>query len=65
VPVETMPGWLQGWANVNPVSQTVDAARALALDQPFVSHLFWASLWIVGILAVFVPLAVSRYRKVS
>ncbi len=65
VPVETMPGWLQGWASVNPVSQTVDAARALALGQAFWSHLLIAFAWIVGILAVFVPLAVNRYRKVT
>ena len=33
VPIPTMPGWLQAFANHQPVTQVVDAMRALALGQ--------------------------------
>ena len=63
VPLETMPGWLQVWAEHQPVSVTASAVRALVLGGPTAS-LVWQSLaWCVGILAVFAPLAVRRYRR--
>jgi ABC transporter DrrB family efflux protein len=65
VPVETLPGWLQSFAKVNPISLTVDAARELSRGVPFGKDLSFALLWMAGILVVFVPLAVSRYRKVT
>jgi ABC-2 type transport system permease protein len=63
VPVETMPGWLQGFAGWNPVSNCVDAMRALSLGGPVTTEVLQALAWIVAILVVFVPLAVSRYRR--
>jgi len=64
VPVETMPGWLQAFANVQPVSVTVDAVRALASGAP-AEHWVWQSLvWIAGFLVVFAVLAVRQYRRV-
>lgn len=42
VPVATMPGWLQGWATISPVTVTADAARALSLGGPAASPL-WQS----------------------
>ena len=63
VPLETMPGWLQVWAEHQPVSVTASAVRALVLGGPTAS-LVWQSLaWCVGILTVFAPLAVRRYRR--
>jgi ABC transporter DrrB family efflux protein len=63
VPVQDMPGWLQVWANNQPVSVTASAVRALMLGGPTAS-LVWRSLaWCVGILVVFGPLAVRRYRR--
>lgn len=63
VPVETMPGWLQVFADVNPITVTVDSIRALVLGGPIWTHLWKALAWIGGILAVFIPLAVDRYRR--
>lgn len=63
VPVETMPGWLQGFARVNPVSNCVDAMRALSLGGPVTTEVLQAVAWIAAILVVFVPLAVARYRR--
>jgi len=60
-----MPGWLQVFANHQPVSITIDAARNLVLDQPVGWSVVGSLLWSVGIVAVFAPLAVRRYRKVA
>jgi ABC-2 type transport system permease protein/oleandomycin transport system permease protein len=65
VPVDTMPGWLQGFANVNPVTITVNALRALTLGGPTARPVLEALAWIAGILLVFVPLAVNRYRRAA
>ena len=63
VPVATMPGWLQAFAANQPVSLTVDAVRALLLGGPTASAVLRSLAWSVAILAVFVPLAVRRYRR--
>src|SRR6266403_3037009 len=65
VPVSTTPGWLQPIAKVSPVTLTADAARKLALTGGASSSLGWSLTWIVGIVAVFVPLSVWRYRRMS
>jgi ABC-2 type transport system permease protein/oleandomycin transport system permease protein len=63
VPVASMPGWLQALTKVNPVTVTVDTIRALVLDTPVTPSLWYSLAWIIGILAVFVPLAVRAYRR--
>jgi ABC-2 type transport system permease protein/oleandomycin transport system permease protein len=63
VPVETMPGWLEAFARVNPVTHVVDALRALFLGGPAATHVLRSLGWIAVILAVFVPLSVSRFRR--
>ncbi len=64
VPIETMPGWLQPIAEYNPVTSAVNTARALAQGGE-IWHWLWRMLtWTLGILIVFIPLAVYRYRKI-
>jgi len=63
VPVASMPGWLQPFAAHQPVSVTASAARALILGTPATSDVLQALGWVAGILLVFVPLAVWRYRR--
>jgi ABC transporter DrrB family efflux protein len=65
VPVSTMPSWLQSFAKVSPVSVTADVARSYALTPGVPSNLGEAAAWIGGILLVFVPLCVWRYRRMS
>jgi len=65
VPVSSMPGWLQGFASHQPLSVTVSAARALVNGGPTASYLLQAIGWCVGIIAVFAPLAVRRYRRTA
>lgn len=63
VPVQSMPGWLQPFAENQPVSVTVSAVRSLVLGGPTAGNVIQALLWCAGILAIFAPLAVRRYRK--
>jgi ABC-type multidrug transport system permease subunit len=76
VPVSSMPGWLQAFAQHQPVTIVVNSARALMTGRPAASavaaHLFsesptstlaWEALiWIGVIFAIFAPLAVRKYR---
>src|SRR2546425_1597390 len=63
VPVGSMPGWLQGFALHQPVSITVTAVRDLVLGTPATSDLLQALAWMIGIVVLFAPLAVYRYRR--
>ena len=65
VPVSSMPDWLEAFAKVSPVTLTADAARSLALVPGTPSTLGGAIAWIAGILALFVPLSVWRYRRMT
>ena len=64
VPAAFLPGWLQAWAKVNPVSVSVDALRAALQGWPSTTyHLSSALAWMAAILIVFVPLSVNKYRR--
>jgi ABC-2 type transport system permease protein/oleandomycin transport system permease protein len=69
VPPETFPSWLQGWAELNPVSIWVDTFRELSLGDLYpstksISTLLWQSTaWFLAFLVLFVPLSVRRYRR--
>ncbi len=65
VPVATMPGWLQAFAKINPITVVVDALRALCLGGPTAAAAWHALAWIAALLAVTVPLAVTRYRRTT
>jgi len=60
---ETMPSWLQGWAENQPVSVTADAVRACMLGGPTATKVLESIAWSLGIAAVMTPLAVRRYRR--
>jgi oleandomycin transport system permease protein len=63
VPTAQLPGWLQAWVKVNPVTQLSDAARGLLLDLPLGRTITTSLLWSAAILVVFAPLAVRAYRR--
>jgi ABC-2 type transport system permease protein len=60
-----MPGWLQAFANHQPVTVTIDAARNLVLDQPIGWSVVGSIAWSLGLIVVFGPLAVRRYRRAA
>jgi ABC-2 type transport system permease protein len=65
VPVDSMPGWLQAFAEHQPVTVTVNAIRAWTLGLP-VGTAGWQALgWCLGILAVFMPLSVAKYKRTA
>jgi ABC transporter DrrB family efflux protein len=63
VPADTMPSWLQGWVDVNPVTKLADAVRGLLVDGPVAGPVAASLLWAVGILVVFAPLAVRAFKR--
>jgi oleandomycin transport system permease protein len=62
-PVDSLPGWLQTFAEINPVTSAVDLSRNLALGGdllvPFIHYLIW---WTV-LTVLFTCLAVRRYQR--
>jgi ABC transporter DrrB family efflux protein len=65
VPIATMPGWLQAFANNQPVTYTIDAMRGLAEGGPIEGSLWKSLVWLAAIFVVFVPLSVRAYRRAS
>ena len=63
VPTETMPGWLQVFVNVNPISHLVSTVRALMNGGAYGTDLIWTLGWMAVLLVVFVPLALWAYRR--
>jgi ABC-2 type transport system permease protein/oleandomycin transport system permease protein len=64
VPTSSMPGAVRAFAEVNPVSLTVNAARALTVGHAHaLGPALGALAWLAGLLVVFVPLAVRRFRR--
>jgi ABC-type multidrug transport system permease subunit len=63
VPTRSMPTWLRTFAEHQPVSLIVNAVRGLLLNQPDASTIWQALAWCVGILVVFIPLAVWAYGR--
>jgi oleandomycin transport system permease protein len=63
VPTASLPGWLQAWVKVNPVSHLTDAIRGLLVGGPVAGPVAWAVLSGGLVLAIFAPLAVTTYRR--
>jgi ABC-2 type transport system permease protein len=64
VPAASMPGAVEAFAEVNPVTLTVDSVRALTIGQgEALGPALGALAWLVGLLAVFVPLSVRAFRR--
>jgi len=63
VPTETMPGWLQAFVKVNPVTILADATRGLLVGGPVATPVMQTLLWAAVIAAVFAPLAVWAFKR--
>jgi oleandomycin transport system permease protein len=60
---KTMPGWLQAWVNINPVTHLADSVRALTIGGPLGSNALITLAWAAGIVIVVFPLAMRTYRR--
>ena len=65
VPTDSMPEWLQVWADHQPFTIVVNAVRALFLGQPVGNYVWLTLVWMIGITAVMIPLATRQYRRRS
>ena len=63
VPVGTLPGWLQAFVHINPVTHLLAAVRGLMLGGDVAWPLTQSLLWSAGLLVVFFPLALRAYRR--
>jgi len=63
VPTSSLPGWMQGWVRINPVTHLTDAIRGLLVGGPVAGPVGWSVLTGAIILAIFAPLAVWTYRR--
>ncbi|WP_433724270.1 ABC transporter permease [Actinoplanes sp. CA-051413] len=63
VGTSTLPGWMQGFVDVNPLTHLVGAVRGLFLGSPIGNHVWWTLAWCAGFVVVFMPLALRAYRK--
>ncbi len=63
VPARTMPGWLQAFVRVNPMSDLATATRGLMTGGPAAGAAVKSALWALGIVVVFAPIAVRVYRR--
>jgi ABC-2 type transport system permease protein/oleandomycin transport system permease protein len=65
VQTRNLPDPLRAYADHQPLTATVNAVRPLLLGQPAGSHVIAAIIWCAGIVAVFAPLAILRYRRAA
>jgi ABC-2 type transport system permease protein len=63
VPVDTLPGWLQAFVKVNPVTHLIYANRELMNNGHVGADVGWSLLGGVAVMAVFAPLAVRTYMR--
>jgi ABC-2 type transport system permease protein len=63
VPVSTLPGWLQAFVNVNPVSHLVSATRDLANSAVISGEVGWTLLACLVVVLIFAPLSLQGYRR--
>jgi ABC-2 type transport system permease protein len=61
VPPGSMPGWLQPFAEYQPVTPMVNAVRSALVGGT--GDLAVALIWSAGLIIVFLPVAVFRYRR--
>ncbi|WP_426593465.1 ABC transporter permease [Cellulomonas sp. McL0617] len=63
VPAATLPSWMQHVVAWNPLTHLVASVRGLFLGTPMGDSVYWTLAWCVGLVAVFMPLAMRAYRK--
>ena len=63
VPAHTLPGWLNAWSRISPVTLLADTTRGLLLGGDAVHPALKTLVWAVAVFAVFAPLSVFAYRR--
>ena len=60
---DTMPGWVQAFVKVNPITHLTEASRALMHGTSTGGSIGWVALWSAGLIVVFGPLAMREYNR--
>jgi oleandomycin transport system permease protein len=63
VPAASLPSWMQTFVQWNPLTHLVAAMRGFFLGTPMGNSLVYTLLWCLGLVVVFMPLALRAYRK--
>ncbi|MDH2425893.1 ABC transporter permease [Sphaerisporangium sp. TRM90804] len=63
VPVQTMPSWIHGFAENQPITPVIEALRGLLLDQPVGAAPWLALAWCAGIVAVGMTASATMFRR--
>jgi ABC transporter DrrB family efflux protein len=63
VPAASMPGWLQSFVKVNPISVFAAAMRGLMLGGPVATPVLQSGAWVAAMCLLFGALTVSLYRR--
>ena len=63
VPADTLPGWLETFTKVNPVTHVVTALRDLANTGNVTAEVGWALLGCFAVIAIFAPLVGARVHE--
>ncbi|KAA0020165.1 ABC transporter permease [Antrihabitans cavernicola] len=63
VPINTMPGWMQAFVKVNPVTHIIGAVRDLANHGHIGADFGWSLLGSAILVAVLAPLTVKMYMR--
>ena len=70
VPADTLPGWLQGWVAINPVTHVIEAMRGLLVGPEIMAagssvgaEVGWVLVSCVVLVGIFFPLATWAYRR--
>jgi len=63
VATDTLPGWLQAFVHINPITPLVNTIRGLLVSGPVAGPLWQTLAWMAGLLVVFVPLALRAYAR--
>jgi oleandomycin transport system permease protein len=63
VGTSTLPGWMQGFVKINPITHLVEATRGLFNGTPVGNHVWWTLAWCAAFVIAFMPLALRAYRK--
>lgn len=63
VPTNTMPDWVQAFAENQPLTQVINAMRAWMVGTPIGNAGWLAFIWCIGIIIVAAPIAVWLFKR--
>ena len=62
---DTMPGWVQAFVRINPITHVTTAARELMHGSVQMDEIGIVLAWCVGLVAVFAPMTMRLYNRVK